>query len=62
MERQFVVTGSESYARADVPLDRVFGPTTETHLNIITCDSTSVFDRARGEYAANLVVYAKAAS
>jgi LPXTG-site transpeptidase (sortase) family protein len=62
VERQFVVTALESYARADVPLDRVFGPSGEKHLNVITCDATSVFDRARGEYAANLVVYAKAAA
>lgn len=62
VERQFVVTALESYARADVPLDRVFGPTTETHLNLITCDANSVFDRTRREYASNLVVYAKAAA
>ena len=62
VERPFVVTASESYARTDVPLDRVFGPTTETHLNLITCDSSTAFDRSRGEYAGNLVVYARAAS
>ncbi len=61
MERQFIVTASESYARAAVPLDRVFGPATDMHLNLITCDSNSAFDRTRGEYAANLVVYARAA-
>ncbi len=62
IERPFVVTASESYTRMDVPLDRVFGPTTETHLNLITCDSSTAFDRTRGEYAGNLVVYARAAS
>jgi sortase family protein len=61
VERQFVVTGSEAYGRADVPLDRIFGPTTETHLNLITCDSSSAFDRTKREYAGNLVVYAKVA-
>ncbi len=62
VERTFVVTASEAYTRADVPLDRVFGATTDTHLNLITCDSRSAFDRTRGEYAGNLVVYARAAS
>lgn len=62
VERTFVVTASEAYTRADVPLDRVFGATTDTHLNLITCDSRSAFDRTRGEYAGNLVVYTRAAS
>lgn len=62
VERQFVVTALEAYARADVPLDRIFGPTTETHLNVITCDANSVFDQTRKEYGGNLVVYARAAS
>ena len=62
VERQFVVTASEAYTRDAVPLDRVFGPTTETHLNLITCDATSAFDRTRKEYAGNLVIYARAAS
>ncbi len=61
VERQFIVTGSEAYARDAVPLDRIFGPTTETRLNLITCDATSAFDRTRNEYAGNLVVYARAA-
>lgn len=60
-ERQFVVTASEAYPRDAVPLDRVFGATTETHLNLITCDSSSAFDRTSKEYAGNLVVYARAA-
>ncbi|MDQ2784790.1 MAG: class F sortase [Chloroflexota bacterium] len=62
VERPFVVTASEAYTRADVPLDRLFGPTAETHLNLITCDSSTAFDRTRGEYAGSLVVYARAAS
>ncbi len=61
VERRFVVMGSESYIRDAVPLDRVFGPTTGTHLNLITCDATSTFDRTHGAYAGNLVVYAEAA-
>lgn len=62
VERPFVVTATEAYARTSVPLDRVFGPTTETHLNLITCDSSTAFDRTHGEYAGSLVVYARAAS
>lgn len=58
VERRFVVTGVQSYGRADAPLQQIFGPTTARHLNLITCDRTSNFDRAKGEYAANVVVYA----
>lgn len=61
VERQFVVIVAETYARAEMPLERVFGPTAEVRLNLITCDATSAFDRTRGEYARNLVVYAEAA-
>jgi hypothetical protein len=61
VERRFVVVDVESYKRADAPLDRIFGPTTDRHLNLITCDSTSTFDRTKGEYAANVVVYAELA-
>ncbi len=61
IERTFVVMASEAYPRADVPLDRVFGATTDARLNLITCDSNSAFDRTHGEYAGNLVVYARAA-
>ncbi|MCA1668613.1 MAG: class F sortase [Thermomicrobia bacterium] len=61
VERTFVVTESAVYARADVPLERIFGTTTERHLNLITCDATSIFNPSKGEYADNLVVYARAA-
>jgi LPXTG-site transpeptidase (sortase) family protein len=57
VERRFVVTEVESYKRADAPLDRIFGPTVDRHLNLITCDSTSNFDRTKREYASNIVVY-----
>lgn len=61
VERRFVVTGWEKYARQDVPIGRVFGPTTGIHLNLITCDQASTFDFTRREYAGNLIVYAEAA-
>jgi LPXTG-site transpeptidase (sortase) family protein len=60
-ERRFVVTGVQSYGRTDAPLQEIFGPTTSRRLNLITCDSTSNFDRKTGEYAANVVVYTELA-
>jgi len=56
-ERRFALTGSESYKRDDAPLGRIFGPTTGRQLNLITCDRKSTFDRTKGGYAANVVVY-----
>jgi len=60
-ERRFVVTGRESYQRTDAPLERIFGSTTARQLNLITCDPRSTFDREKGEYASNVVVYAELA-
>lgn len=57
VERRFVVMEVQSYKRADAPLDRIFGPTIGRHLNLITCDSTSNFDRTKREYDSNVVVY-----
>ena len=57
VERKFVVTAIESYNRTDAPLDRIFGPSTNRHLNLITCDPKSSFNRTTSEYAANVVVY-----
>ena len=53
--RRFVVAALDSYGRRDAPLQQIFGPTSERHLNIITCDSTTPF--TNGQYAANVVVY-----
>jgi hypothetical protein len=61
VERRFVVLEVQSYKRVDAPLERIFGPTTDRRLNLITCDSTSNFDRTKREYAANVVVYAELA-
>ena len=60
VERRFVVSDMGAYATADVPLDRVFGPATGAHLNLITCDSNTTFNRATHSYDGNLVVYADA--
>ncbi len=61
VERRFRVTATEGYKRADAPLNRIFGPATGQHLNLITCDVDSGFDRRRGEYGGNIVVYTEAA-
>jgi LPXTG-site transpeptidase (sortase) family protein len=55
--RRFVVVDLASYDRNNAPLEQIFGQTSEFHLNLITCDSTSTFDRSKGSYAANVVVY-----
>jgi len=60
VERRFVVTDMGTYATADVPLARVFGPATGTHLNLITCDSNTTFNHTTASYDGNLVVYADA--
>jgi LPXTG-site transpeptidase (sortase) family protein len=57
VERKFVVIGIASYKRTDAPLDRIFGPTTSRHLNLITCDPESGFNRTTSEYGGNVVVY-----
>ncbi len=58
VERRFVVRGWETYAYNSFPLDRVFGTTSDAHLNLITCDQNSGFNSNTKEYAGNLVVYA----
>lgn len=61
VERRFVVTDTGKYATAEVPLMRVFGPAPGAHLNLITCDATTTFNRATESYDGNFVVYADAA-
>lgn len=60
-ERHFVVTALERYAPGDVPLARIFGGADGAHLNLITCDADTPFDRASGSYAGFVLVYADAA-
>jgi LPXTG-site transpeptidase (sortase) family protein len=57
VERKFVVTAIETYNRTDAPLERIFGPSTSRHLNLITCDPKSSFNRTTSEYGGNVVVY-----
>jgi hypothetical protein len=55
LERVFVVTATASYTLNDAPLSRIFGASTERHLNLITCSGT--WDAQRHTYDARLVVY-----
>jgi hypothetical protein len=57
VERHFVVKSIESYTTGNAPLQRIFGSTTGAHLNLITCDQSSTFNRSQGGYASRLVVY-----
>ena len=56
-ERRFVVYETRTYRTAEAPLERVFGATGETNLNLITC--TGTFSSASGEYDQRLVVYTR---
>lgn len=60
VERRFVVESSELYKGQEAPLGRIFGPTSDTRLTLITCEG--VFDRRAQEYDSRRVIYAKAAS
>jgi hypothetical protein len=53
---RFTVIGSERYPKSDFPTARVYGPTAEPALRLITC--SGAFDRASGHYVDNTVVYA----
>ena len=56
---RFSVLGSERYAKAQFPTDRVYGSTDGPALRLITCGGD--FDRSTGHYLDNTVVYARAA-
>ena len=53
---RFVVDSNQSFPKAGFPTGAVFGPTPAAELRLITCAGT--FDRARGSYRDNLVVFA----
>ena len=55
----FVVEQARSYPKAGFPTAAVFGPVPSAALRLITC--TGAFDRARGSYRDNLVVFARLA-
>jgi LPXTG-site transpeptidase (sortase) family protein len=52
----FQVVSTERYAKDQFPTARVYGPTPDRQLRLITCGGS--FDRTRGSYVDNLVVYA----
>jgi sortase (surface protein transpeptidase) len=56
---RFVVEQARSYPKAGFPTAAVFGPVPSAGLRLITC--TGAFDRARGSYRDNLVVFARLA-
>jgi hypothetical protein len=53
---RFVVEQARSYPKASFPTADVFGPVPSAGLRLITCGGD--FDRARGSYRDNLVVFA----
>ena len=52
----FRVTRTEQYPKNKFPTDRVYGPTPDAELRLITCGGS--FDRSRLSYRDNIVVYA----
>ncbi|HJW59871.1 MAG TPA: class F sortase, partial [Actinomycetota bacterium] len=56
---RFVVERARSYPKAGFPTGAVFGPVPSAALRLVTC--TGDFDRARGSYRDNLVVFARLA-
>ena len=54
-----MVEQARSYPKAGFPTAAVFGPVPLAGLRLITC--TGAFDRARGSYRDNLVVFARLA-
>jgi hypothetical protein len=57
---RFVVSQARSYPKAEFPTGAVFGPVGSPELRLITCAGD--FDRARGSYRDNLVVFAHLAA
>jgi hypothetical protein len=56
---RFVVERSASFPKARFPTAAVFGPVPSAALRLVTC--TGDFDRVRGSYRDNLVVFARLA-
>jgi hypothetical protein len=53
---RFLVEGARSFPKARFPTAAVFGPVPSAALRLVTC--TGDFDRAKGSYRDNLVVFA----
>ncbi len=56
----FAVTGLQKYALDTAPLTEIFGSTDGIHLNLVTCDAQTPFDRASGKYGGHVLVRADA--
>lgn len=52
---RFVVQSVETYYTASAPLERIFGPTSSTNLNLISC--IGYFDPSSGSYDRRIVAY-----
>ncbi|NUT37618.1 MAG: class F sortase [Hamadaea sp.] len=52
----FTVESLESFEKTQFPTDRVYGPTAEPSLRLVTCGGR--YDRSRGAYVDNIVVFA----
>ncbi|MBW6434446.1 class F sortase [Actinoplanes hulinensis] len=57
---RFTVTKVATYPKRDFPSDQVYAPLDRPGLRLITCGG--VFDRGRGSYRSNIVVFAEAIS
>ncbi|MEO6508754.1 MAG: class F sortase [Patescibacteria group bacterium] len=57
LEHRFVVTDKQTYEYDKAPLDLIFGPSDESHLNLITC--TGWYNPTLHNYDHRLVVYTK---
>jgi hypothetical protein len=53
----FTVTSVRKFAKDTFPTSAVYGPVPDPELRLITCGG--VFDRARGSYLSNVVVFAR---
>ena len=54
-EQHFKVTSAQSYDVTNAPLDKIFGQTQESHLNLITCNG--IWDKIKKDYNQRLVVF-----
>ena len=57
VEKVFEVYDVATYSYDQAPLDRIFGPSNDAQLNLITCNGT--FDRKSANYDKRFVAYAR---
>ncbi len=58
MQHRFRVTRSELYQTDAAPMNRIFGPATGAHLNLLTCGGA--WDSKHGHYTERLAVFTEA--